>query len=202
VSRTVVEMRVSTRSRILDAAWRLFSERGFAGTTVSEIEAASLLAAGSGSFYRHFASKEAVLRAVVDREVDRLDADRDLGPELDAMGGDVRVALSLDFQRRLDTLRRMHSLILLVRRERAHLGESRAHLQELLVGRNVEMRSQRLRGWMAAGAIPNRDPEALAAAIMAALVGYQLSVDFFERRPGDVSEEAFISVLVDLVIGP
>ena len=188
-----------TRERILDAAWTLFLQQGFVGTTVSQIEAAASLAAGSGSFYRHFRSKTDVLHAVVDREVERTDAGRDLGPELSDTGGDVRIALAIELQRRLGNLRRLHPLIGLVQREREHLGGSRDHLGDLLVDRNVRVRSERFAAWMERGAIPRRDPEALATAVMCALVGYDISCDYFERPPGDVGEEAFITTLVDLV---
>ena len=190
-----------TRERILDAAWRLFAQQGFAGTTVSQIEAASSLAAGSGSFYRHFRSKEEVLHAVVDREVERADAARDVGPEPADTGGDVRVALAMEFQRRLASLRRLHPLIRVVQREREHLGTSRDHLGDLLVSRNVTVRSERFAAWMARGAIPTRDPEALATAVMCALVGYDMSCEYFGRPPGGTSEEAFISTLVSFVAG-
>ncbi len=190
-----------TRERILDAAWRLFTQQGFAGTTVSQIEAASSLAAGSGSFYRHFKSKEEVLHAVVDREVERADAARDVGPEPADTGGDVRVALAMEFQRRLASLRRLHPLIRVVQREREHLGASRDHLGDLLVSRNVTVRSERFAAWMARGAIPRRDPEALTTAVMCALVGYDMSCEYFGRPPGGTSEEAFISTLVSFVAG-
>jgi AcrR family transcriptional regulator len=188
-----------TRERILNAAWHLFTQQGFAGTTVSQIEAEASLAAGSGSFYRHFRSKEDVLHAVVDREVERADADRDVGPELSDTGGDVRVALAMEFQRRLGNLRRLHPLIRLVQREREHLGTSRDYLGDLLVNRNVTVRSERFAAWMARGAIPTRDPEAMATAVMCALVGYDMSREYFDRPPGGIGEEAFISTLVDFV---
>jgi AcrR family transcriptional regulator len=194
-------MSVPTRERILDAAWELFLDRGFVGTTVTQIEAAASLAAGSGSFYRHFRSKADVLGAVVDREADRIDAARDLGPELDDTGGDVRVALALELQRRLDNLRRLHPLMVLLQREREHLGGSRGHLGELLVARNLTVRSQRLEAWMSAGAIPVRDAEALATVVLCALTGHYLSTRFFGSPPGDVSEQGFITTLVDLVVG-
>jgi AcrR family transcriptional regulator len=190
-----------TRDRILDAAWRLFLERGFAGTTVTQIEAAASLAAGSGSFYRHFKSKQDVLRAVVDREVERVDAARDVGPELTQTGGDVRVALALEFHRRLGNLRRLHPLIVLVQREREHLGASREYLRDLLVARNVSVRAQRLEAWMEAGAILKRDPETLATTVLCALTGYFLSIEFFGAAPGEVDEDEFVSMLVDLVVG-
>lgn len=190
-----------TRERILDAAWELFVRQGFAGTTVAQIEADASLAAGSGSLYRHFSSKEAVLQAVVDREVDRADAARELGPEPMETGGDVRVALAIEFQRRLDNLRRLHPLIDLVRREREHLGPSRQHLGDLLVERNLSVRSQRLAAWMDAGDIPRRDPGALTTTIMSALTGYHLAVEFFGGPPGGLGEQELISTLVDLVTG-
>lgn len=189
-----------TRERILDGAWRLFLKQGFAGTTISEIEGAASLAKGTGSFYRHFRSKEDVLRAAVDREVDRLDAMRTSGPELDEVGGDVRVVLAIEFQRRLDSLRRLQPLMVLMHREREHLGPSRKRLGESVIGRNLEVRSQRLESWMSQGVIPARDAEALAATVMCALTGYHLSLEFFGSPPGSLKEEEFVSTLVDLVV--
>ena len=194
-------MAVRTRDRILDVAWDLFLRQGFAGTTVTQIEAAADLSPGSGSFYRHFRSKQEVLQAVVDREVERIDAGRQLGPDPDETGGDVRAALAQELRQRLDNLRRIQPLMLLVAREREHLGPSAGHLGDLLVARNLKLRSERLAGWMDAGAIPARDPDALAAAVLHALVGYHLSESFFGRSPGGLSSEAIVATLVDLVVG-
>jgi AcrR family transcriptional regulator len=53
-----------TREKLLDAAFRLFGERGVDAVAINEItEAADV---GFGSFYNHFASKEAIYEAVVD----------------------------------------------------------------------------------------------------------------------------------------
>jgi len=72
---TYAAKRVSTRDLLLDAAFDLFAEIGFAGTTISEIERRVGLAAGSGSFYRHFSSKEELLPAAVERELSKAIAD-------------------------------------------------------------------------------------------------------------------------------
>jgi AcrR family transcriptional regulator len=45
-----------TRERILDVALDHFAEHGFAGTSISAIERDVGLAAGTGSFHRHFPS--------------------------------------------------------------------------------------------------------------------------------------------------
>src|ERR1700719_5174610 len=52
-------------ARILDAARRLFLERGLAGTSVDEI--ASLARAGKPTIYARFPSKETLFAAVVMR---------------------------------------------------------------------------------------------------------------------------------------
>lgn len=53
--------RNDTRARIIDAALRLFSEKGFVRTTIAEIEGAVGLRPGSGGLYRHFTSKDELL---------------------------------------------------------------------------------------------------------------------------------------------
>ena len=52
--------RQKTRDRILDVAIELFLREGFKGTPITDIERRAGLAAGTGSFYRHFPSKDAV----------------------------------------------------------------------------------------------------------------------------------------------
>jgi AcrR family transcriptional regulator len=61
----------TTRERILDVAFDLFVNVGFAGTTVTEIEKRAGLTGGSGGFYRHFRSKKDLLRPAIEREVGR-----------------------------------------------------------------------------------------------------------------------------------
>ncbi|GLW12887.1 putative transcriptional regulator, TetR family protein [Microtetraspora sp. NBRC 13810] len=61
----------STRERIVDEALRLFAERGYAATSVAEIEAAAGLSPGAGGLYRHFKSKYEVLAAAVNEHAAR-----------------------------------------------------------------------------------------------------------------------------------
>jgi AcrR family transcriptional regulator len=62
---------VATRERLVVEAMRLFSEQGYGQTSVAQIEQAAGLAAGSGALYHHFKSKEELLEAGVDRQLDR-----------------------------------------------------------------------------------------------------------------------------------
>lgn len=61
---------MKTRERLLEAAERLFLEKGVDLTTVDEITDSADL--GKGTFYRHFQNKEEVLRILMRNAVDRL----------------------------------------------------------------------------------------------------------------------------------
>jgi AcrR family transcriptional regulator len=83
-----------TRERILDEAMRLFSEHGYAATSIAKIEAAAGLTPGAGGLYHHFASKEAVLAAGIERQLSRLSALREIRNVLGPLG-DLRAELTL-----------------------------------------------------------------------------------------------------------
>jgi AcrR family transcriptional regulator len=59
-----------TREQIVEAAMRLFAERGYQATTIPDIAAAADVA--PRTFFSHFPSKEAVVFHNVDRELDGL----------------------------------------------------------------------------------------------------------------------------------
>jgi AcrR family transcriptional regulator len=68
---TTPSRRPKTRERILEAAFDVIAEEGLSGFTMTEVERRVGLAVGTGSIYRHFPSKEALLKAAVEREVSR-----------------------------------------------------------------------------------------------------------------------------------
>ena len=85
---------VPTRERLVTEGMRLFSEQGYQETSVAQIEAAAGLAPGSGALYHHFKSKEALLEAGIDRQLDRRNAMRDIRA-LFAGLGDLRSELTM-----------------------------------------------------------------------------------------------------------
>ncbi len=63
------EYKAEARARLLDAAGALAKAKGFGTTGVDQFMAAAGLT--SGAFYSHFASKAELLKAIVEREVER-----------------------------------------------------------------------------------------------------------------------------------
>ena len=63
------EARGTARERLLDAAARVFSERGFAAASVDEVVADAGLT--KGALYWHFDSKEELFFALIEERVDR-----------------------------------------------------------------------------------------------------------------------------------
>jgi len=60
---------LARRNQILDAAWAVFARHGYHGSTMQDIAAEAGLSAGA--IYRYFPGKEAVLKAIVDRNTQR-----------------------------------------------------------------------------------------------------------------------------------
>jgi AcrR family transcriptional regulator len=87
-------MSSTTRERIVDEAMALFSQNGYAATSIAKIEAAAGLTPGAGGIYHHFASKEAVLAAGIERQLGRLGALREIRDVLGSLG-DLKAELTL-----------------------------------------------------------------------------------------------------------
>lgn len=186
-----------TRDRVLDAGMRLFGEKGYAATTVAEIEAAAGLSPGSGSLYRHFPSKQALLAEGVERRIaegrrlldslaDPPPAPADLTREASTI---VEAAL-----RRLENSGDLNRMIVKDLNQFPELMD-RVRLAELApvyaaVAQWITARSSGSSG-------PNGDegpsPQALASVLVGATAHYWLLQDSFGVHPSGVSKEEFIA---------
>jgi AcrR family transcriptional regulator len=172
-----------TRDRILEAALELFSEVGFQGTTISEVERRVGLAAGTGSFYRHFPSKEALLEAAVDREVERVRAEiiegRSALPEIEDPNERRIFMLKLA----LRDLRRYDRLFRLMLTEGERVPE---------LGQAITRSLQRPNAQIEGEEVPT------TVVVLAALGGYHL-FSIMQGHPfQDVSEDDFLSLVAGL----
>ena len=184
----------STRDRIMDAALRSFGARGVAATSITSIEAAAGLSAGSGGFYRHFKDKDALLAAVVDREIGRVekpDAPADLGGES---------ALTHQLRGDLEFLSRLRPLISILMWERGGNRAVLERVQTVMMDRGVDLGVADLLSGNPTDAV-RADPAAAAAVMTSAMIGYFLQVDYFGAGPARVDADRFTKTLATLLLG-
>jgi len=191
----------ATRVSLLDAGLKLFSEKGFDGTSVMEIEAAVGLKPGNGSFYRHFKTKEDLMEAVVHREIEKVRAWR-AGEIVSAKGGVSRESLKNGLLQSLEGMEAIKDLMKLLAREygQGRFPELMAQLKALLLDEGLEAFRKEYRDAIKTGVLRELDPRTLSSIVISALVGYHLSNMYFGAEPGGVSRETFASGLVELMM--
>jgi len=190
-----------TRDSLLDTGLQMFSERGFDGIAIKDIEAAVGLTPGRGSFYRHFKSKEELLETIVHREVEKMRTLRDMQQR--ATGGslgDRRAELILQYRLSLMGLEQIKQLINLLAREYGRFPELMKQLRQLLVDESLELSAGDFADDMKNKILRGADPEALATVVQSALVGYHLSKTYFANAPNNIDSDRFINALVDLML--
>jgi AcrR family transcriptional regulator len=82
-----------TREKIREAGLKLFVERGYARTSIADIETAAGLAPRAGGFYRHFPSKAALAAEIGQTSI--IETRKDLGLDGVLPLGDTRAELVL-----------------------------------------------------------------------------------------------------------
>lgn len=182
-----------TRERIITEALRLFAERGYRATTVGDIEAAAGLQPRRGSLYKHFASKEEVLRAALERLVARVTALETIGDLLPA--DDVHSEFGLLVRWGLRELGAVRDLIRIVMRESDQFPEVRETRNRFATVTYREMAE-----WLARQTREGRlrddvDPEALSAVVVGAVVNYRVEEALFDSPPLGLDEERLARAL-------
>jgi AcrR family transcriptional regulator len=189
----------TTAERILDAAIQLFAERGYAGTSVGEIERAAGLAPRSGALYQHFQGKEDVLERSLERHLEAVD---DLGSALEMLPlGDLRAELTLMARWNLASLDRRVALTRFVHREGDRLP---AKLRSKLYARLVELPYSRvvswLRGRLEDAGVEEPDLHALALIMIEPMSSYRSIEQLFGRTPGKIDDARFIDAWVEVCL--
>jgi AcrR family transcriptional regulator len=179
----VSKPRLPTRERILDAALELFIAKGVAGTTVSDIERAVGLAAGTGSFYRHYKSKEELVVPAFQRGVTRVFTQLESARVADTAVDDHHERVIRDFRAMLGEMHAFHPLWLLMLSEREHFPE----LQDVFIDA-LGMREWEL-DW---------DHDHVRTIAIAALTGFHQLSMLDAVYYGKIDPEAFIAALVQL----
>jgi AcrR family transcriptional regulator len=168
---------------LLDAAFDLFLQNGYEGTPITEVERRVGLKAGTGGFYRHFRSKQELLKAVVEREVTGCMHEVEREHSVLKLPDDPSDQMRVAAQQVLRDIRRFDNLIRLVIAERERVPELQQTFTRALVNTDA------VGPWV-------NDSTRLVA--IAALAGYH----FLGYMAGDrnrVREEDFIEALVSIL---
>jgi AcrR family transcriptional regulator len=179
-----------TRERLVTEAMRLFGAQGYQGTSVAQIEEAAGLAPGSGALYHHFKSKEELLEAGIDRQLDRRSAMRDIR-SLFAGLGDLRIELTMLGRYMLTVLDDETQMLNVASQVPADLSKRlTTAYAALFEGLYAEL-ADWVRGW--APGISKRDANTIAAAGVNALYGKRAAGTFLKRSKSDLPDEQYIA---------
>ncbi|MFL5560808.1 MAG: TetR/AcrR family transcriptional regulator [Gemmatimonadaceae bacterium] len=181
--------RSDAAERILREAMRLFADKGYERTSIADIQRAAGLHPGSGALYKHFPSKEAVLRAGIDRFVAEIEqgrsvlraSSRDAGTTLEAVG---RELLRLLGQER-DVLR-------IVWRELDQFPDLQARVGRNRIQYGYAAAAEWVREQVMAGAFRTEDPEATAVVLMSSVTMYRVLEALFGEPPGRIAPGRFL----------
>jgi AcrR family transcriptional regulator len=190
-------MSSTTRERIVDEAMRLFSQHGYAATSIAKIEAAAGLTPGAGGIYHHFASKEAVLAAGIERQLARLGALREIRHVLGSLG-DLRAELTLTARYVLAELDSESELLRIL----ASDARNRPQLLTTAVDQLVSSTFEGFATWIGERAewpIPNKDATAIAALGLGSLLSSRLLRDVL-GIPAQVDDETLVDTWVELMV--
>ena len=179
-----------TRERLVTEAMRLFSVKGYEATSVSQIEAAAGLAAGSGALYHHFKSKEALLDAGIDRQLDRRRAMHDIRA-LFAGLGDLQAELTVLGRYLLTVIDEEIELLQIAARTPAGRSTRLDTAYAALVdGLNAE-----LADWISAWAptLPPQERIALAAVGINSILGARFATSLFHQAAARLPDDRYLT---------
>ncbi|MEN3221460.1 TetR/AcrR family transcriptional regulator [Mycolicibacterium porcinum] len=179
----------STRERLVTEAMKLFGDKGFEATSVSQIEAAAGLSAGSGALYRHFKSKDALLSAGIDRQLDRRSAMQDIRA-LFAGLGDLHSELTVLGRYLLTVIDQESELLQVAARTPAGLSDRLDTAYAAL----VDGLRDELNGWISAWA-PDTPPDqtkVLASLGINSLLGERFASNLFRRAAAPSSDDEYL----------
>lgn len=173
-----------SRRRVLTAAISCFAAKGYAATTIADIEEAAGLSVGAGGTYRHFASKQAILEAVIDEAVNVPDDEiAPPSPDIEAVAHDM-----LDYMR-TDMMR-------IYLRDLDDFPEQRRRINDRTINTSYRIVAERI-----AEHNPDIDAEAAAAVILGSLINFRVNEALIGDDANGVSRDRFIATWANIYRG-
>ncbi|WP_199223983.1 MULTISPECIES: TetR/AcrR family transcriptional regulator [Solirubrobacterales] len=178
--------KAANRRAILDAALEVFGDLGYGAATVRDIVRRTELA--TGTFYNYFPDKESVLRALLE---DAAPAARARVRQARLEGTSVEEFISNGYRAYYAFLVEDRRLLAVLRR---NAGTIRSMIDEPALGSATEDLADDIRRGIAAGYLPDVDPEVLAGAMVGA--GFEIGVRMLDDDAPDVEAAvAFVSAI-------
>lgn len=175
------ERKAQNRAKLLDAAKKVFAEKGLGEATARDIVRETDLA--TGTFYNYFKDKEDAFRALL----------RELSDKARAAVRPPRLDPNLTVDERLEAAYRAYFEFVVGERElfdvfRRNAGAIAVMPGEGLFESGIGDLFEDLREWVAAGDLPDVDVDYLATAMVGA--GFQIATHLVDREPPDVEAAA------------
>ncbi|WP_264990695.1 TetR/AcrR family transcriptional regulator, partial [Mycobacterium kiyosense] len=155
------------RDRLLAEALKLFAAKGYAATSVADIQRAAGLAPGSGALYKHFGSKRELLEAAVEHRISSVVAAREQydAREPESVEHAVRTAGELIWS----NLKQSEDLLKVMLREPEELGDLDEKTWQVITDNAYQRFADELAASNRSGRTCIPDPEAAAAAAIGSL---------------------------------
>jgi len=196
------------RLQILRVAMRLFSQRGFRGTTTKEIAGAA--GVSEAMVFRHFATKEELYSAILDHKAclhETMDPLQVVAQAIEARDDRaVFEGLALDALNQHDFDPQFHRLLL-------HAALEEHELAQMFWEKFVKRVYRTLRGYIRErqreGALKNLDPLVIVRAFIGMIIHHSLNNNLWDRKQQllKISNEAaacaFTQILLEgVAVGP
>jgi AcrR family transcriptional regulator len=183
------------RDRLLAEAMKMFAAKGYAATSVADIQRASGLAPGSGALYKHFGSKRELLEAAVAHRIDTIVAAREQydAKDPDSIEHAVRTAGQLIWS----NLKQSEDLLKVMLREPDELGDLDEKTWQVITDNAYQRFADELAASNRSGRTQIPDPDATAAAAIGSLSYAATLQALTGRLPGNIEEDRYFEAWVN-----
>jgi AcrR family transcriptional regulator len=174
-----------TRAALLDGARKVFEERGFLDARISEI--CDRAGVAYGSFYTHFADKEAIFAELIDEMLDRLLAVM----RAETPRGEGAAASVARANRAYLRAYRDHARLMAVFEQVATFSPAMRRTYLRAWGVFYDRQEHAIRGWQEAGLVPDDVEPRQAAVALATMIGRTAYTWFVLGQPhgdGDIDQ--------------
>jgi AcrR family transcriptional regulator len=188
-------MPTSGRDRLLAEALKLFAARGYAATSVADIQRASGLAPGSGALYKHFGSKRELLEAAVAHRIDSIVAARE---QYDAgEPGSVEQAVRTAGELIWNNLTQSEDLLKVMLREPDEVGDLDEKTWQVITDNAYQRFADELAASNRSGRTCIPDPEAAAAVAIGSLSYAATLQALTGHSPGNIDDDRYFEAWVN-----